>query len=455
MEIQSIVEAQRSFYNSGATRDHSYRIRMLDRLEQAVIENEQAICKALKEDLNRTDHESYMAEIGPVLSEIRFHKKHLKKWMKPRRVMPQAIQLPSRCGIYPEPYGLVLIVSPWNYPFNMCFQALTGAVSAGNCAVIKPSSYAPASSRVIADIVKKTFDSNYVTVVEGGRKENARLFSQRFDSIFFTGSVSVGKTLLEAAAKNLTPVTLELGGKSPVIIDRTANLRLAARRIMFGKVLNAGQTCVAPDYVMIEESYRDRFIEECRRAIGEFFPDHDYTNMPAIVNEKHIDRLSRIIEPDKTVIGGRIDSDLRRIDPTVMVDITPESPSMQEEIFGPILPVMTYPDGMIDECIGFINSREKPLALYLFTRDKNIKKRVLNSCSFGGGCVNDVILHMAAHNMPFGGVGASGMGSYHGRQSFDTFTHYRSILESGSLVDNPARYRPYTRLKSALIRSVF
>ena len=455
MDITRIVEEQRSFFNTGITRDYEYRMEMLGRLEKAVKENEQAICDALREDLHRTDNESYMAEIGPVLSEIRYHKKHLKKWMDSRHVLTGLVQMPGRSRIIPEPYGLVLIVSPWNYPFNMCFQALTGAISAGNCAVIKPSSYAPASSHVIADICRNTFDSAYVTVIEGGRRENAALFDQRFDSIFFTGSVSVGKTVLEAAAKNLTPVTLELGGKSPVIIDESADIRLAARRVMFGKVLNAGQTCIAPDYVMIAESKKDEFVEECRKALERFFPDGDYSGMPSIINEKHVARLAGLIEKEKAVIGGSVDADSRIIEPTVMTDITYDSPSMQEEIFGPLLPVMTYPDGDIESCIRFINSREKPLALYLFTRDKEVKKKVFACCSFGGGCVNDVIMHMVSHSMPFGGVGSSGMGSYHGKQSFDTFTHYRSILESGSLIDLPLRYRPYTKAKNTLIRKAF
>lgn len=455
MDISEIVAAQRAYYNTGVTKDYAYRIRMLDRLEEAIRNNESVICEALRDDLHRTDHETYMVEIGPVLSELKYHRKHLKQWMRPGNAVPGMVQMPSRCRIYPEPYGLVLIVSPWNYPFNMCFQALIGAISAGNCAVIKPSSYAPASSHAIAKIVSEAFDSEYVTVVEGGRKENATLFEQRFDNIFFTGSVGVGKTVLEAAAKNLTPVTLELGGKSPVIIDHTANLKVAANKVMFGKVLNAGQTCIAPDYVLIEESCRDEFVKRCRKALKRFFPRGDYSGMPSIVNDKHVARLSGLIEKDKAVIGGGYDAESRIFEPTVMTGITADSPSMQEEIFGPILPVMTFPDGDLGSAIRFINDREKPLALYLFTKDKEVKKRVFRECSFGGGCVNDVIMHIVSHHMPFGGVGNSGMGSYHGKKSFDTFSHYRSVMETGAGVDLALRYRPYTKLKNAIIKKAF
>ena len=455
MDIANIVAAQRAYYNTGVTKNYNYRVQMLDKLEEAVRNNEHEIYKALRADLGRTDHESYLVEIGPVLAELKYHRKNLKRWMRPEFVMPGLVQLPSKCRIYPEPYGLVLIVSPWNYPFNMCLQALIGAISAGNCAVIKPSSYAPASSRVIAKIVSETFESDYVTVVEGGRNENSALFEQRFDNIFFTGSVNVGKTVLEAAAKHLTPVTLELGGKSPVIIDHTANLKLAARKVMFGKVMNAGQTCIAPDYVLIEESCRDEFIDNCKKTLKQFFPHGNYSDMPSIINEKHVSRLSGLIEHDKIVIGGGYDAGSRVFEPTVMTNITEASPSMQEEIFGPILPVMTFPDGDIKSAIRFVSSREKPLALYLFTSDRNVKKRVFRECSFGGGCVNDVIMHTASHNMRFGGVGYSGMGAYHGKQSFDTFTHYRSVLEAGSLVDLPLRYRPYSKLKNALIKKAF
>jgi aldehyde dehydrogenase (NAD+) len=345
---------------------------------------------------------------------------------------------------------LVLIIAPWNYPVQLCLTPLIGAISAGNCAIIKPSAYAPAASRAIAELIKSIYPPEYIAVVEGGRKENSALLDQKFDYIFFTGSPAVGRIVMEAASKHLTPVTLELGGKSPVIIDKTADLKPAARRIAFGKTINAGQTCVAPDYILIHKDIRDDFIGHFRTALEEFFPDGDMKNMPVIINEKHFERVCGLLGSGKAVIGGNTDTSRRFIEPTVLVDVSPDSPVMQEEIFGPVLPVLTY--RQLEEAIGFINSRPKPLALYIFTNDKHTAETVLNRTSSGGACWNDTIIHIASTRMGFGGVGESGMGSYHGKHSFDTFTHYKSVVKKSNFIDLPIRYHPYTNRKLSIIR---
>ncbi|MGI5936061.1 MAG: aldehyde dehydrogenase [Oscillospiraceae bacterium] len=450
MDITQIVAAQREFFMSGRTRPLEFRLDSLRKLQRALQQNENKICEALRADLNKTGFETYMTEIGIVLDEIRFHVKHLPRWVKNRRVRTPMSQFHASSFVSPEPYGVVLIISPWNYPLQLCLAPLLGAISAGNCAVIKPSAYAPATSRAVRELIEGIFPPEYVAVVEGGREENSALLEQRFDYMFFTGSVAVGKVVMAAAAKNLTPVTLELGGKSPVIIDETADLKLAARRVAFGKVLNAGQTCVAPDYLLIQEGLRDAFISEYQNTLKDFFPDGDMGDMPVIVNEKHFRRLLGLMEGERAAIGGAYDESRRFIEPTVLVDITPESPIMQEEIFGPILPVLTFKH--IDEAISFVRSREKPLAFYLFTGSRETIKRALDECSFGGGCINDTIIHLATPHMGFGGVGNSGMGSYHGKKSFDTFTHYRSIVNKYNWIDMKMRYHPYTDKNFKLIR---
>lgn len=449
-KITEIVSKQKEYFLTGATRPYQARLANLKKLEKSVKTHEAELLDALKQDLNKSDYESYLTEIGIALEEIRYHKKHLKKWMKKKKISSSLSHFPSKGYSMPEPYGVVLIASPWNYPLNMCFQALLGAISAGNCAVIKPSAYAAATSKAIVRLISDTFDPEYVTVVEGGRAENQELFKQKFDYIFFTGSVSVGKTVMKEASENLVPVTLELGGKSPVIIDETADLKHTAKRVAFGKILNAGQTCIAPDYVLIKDSVRDDFIKEFSKAVEEFFKEEDISTMPVIINEKHFNRLSNLLTQGTLKVGGKTDPERRFIEPTLLTDVSPESELMTDEIFGPILPVLTY--STLDECIGFILSRPKPLALYLFTKDKNTINRVMGSCSFGGGCVNDVIVHVSSATMPFGGVGNSGMGSYHGRQSFETFTHRRSVLVNKSRFEMFLRYHPYKPVKYKILR---
>ena len=452
MDIHEIVESEKHFFRTGVTRGVDFRIDMLKKFRKAIIENDELISAALKADLNKQPFESYMCETGLLLEEINFHIKRLKKWSKTRRVKSGIGQLPGKSYVCPEPYGVVLIMAPWNYPVQLCLMPLVGAISAGNCAVVKPSAYAPESSRVISKLIESAFPTGFVTAVEGGREANKALLDEPFDYIFFTGSVAVGKTVMEASAKRLTPVTLELGGKSPIIVDETANLPLAARRIAFGKVLNAGQTCVAPDYLMIEKSVEAPFIEEYKKALASFFPDGDMSGMVRIINDKHFERVCNILDNSGSiVIGGARDAETRFIEPAVLTDVPIDSPAMQQEIFGPVLPVLPYEK--LDDCIDFIRSRPKPLALYIFSENKMNQEKVLNSCSFGGGCINDTVIHLASSHMSFGGVGESGMGSYHGRKSFDTFTHYRSVLKQGKL-DVKLRYFPYKSGKEKIIRMI-
>ena len=452
MDIHEIVESEKHFFRTGVTRGVDFRIDMLKKFRKAIIENDELISAALKADLNKQPFESYMCETGLLLEEINFHIKRLKKWSKTRRVKSGIGQLPGKSYVCPEPYGVVLIMAPWNYPVQLCLMPLVGAISAGNCAVVKPSAYAPESSRVISKLIESAFPTGFVTAVEGGRDANKALLDEPFDYIFFTGSVAVGKTVMEAAAKRLTPVTLELGGKSPIIVDETANLPLAARRIAFGKVLNAGQTCVAPDYLMIEKSVEAPFIEEYKKALASFFPEGDMSGMVRIINDKHFERVCNILDNSgNVVIGGARDAETRFIEPAVLTDVPIDSPAMQQEIFGPVLPVLPYEK--LDDCIDFIRSRPKPLALYIFSENKMNQEKVLSSCSFGGGCINDTVIHLASSHMSFGGVGESGMGSYHGRKSFDTFTHYRSVLKQGKL-DVKLRYFPYKSGKEKIIRMI-
>ena len=452
MDIHEIVESEKHFFRTGVTCGVDFRIDMLKKFRKAIIENDELISAALKTDLNKQPFESYMCETGLLLEEINFHIKRLKKWSKTRRVKSGIGQLPGKSYVCPEPYGVVLIMAPWNYPVQLCLMPLVGAISAGNCAVVKPSAYAPESSRVISKLIESAFPTGFVTAVEGGRDANKALLDEPFDYIFFTGSVAVGKTVMEAAAKRLTPVTLELGGKSPIIVDETANLTLAARRIAFGKVLNAGQTCVAPDYLMIEKSVEAPFIEEYKKALASFFPEGDMSGMVRIINDKHFERVCNILDNSgNVVIGGARDAETRFIEPAVLTDVPIDSPAMQQEIFGPVLPVLPYEK--LDDCIDFIRSRPKPLALYIFSENKMNQEKVLNSCSFGGGCINDTVIHLASSHMSFGGVGESGMGSYHGKKSFDTFTHYRSVLKQGKL-DVKLRYFPYKSGKEKITRMI-
>ncbi len=450
MNFHSLVEKQRAYFEQGNTRSPEFRISMLRKLQDAVKSNESLFNEAMKKDMNKCPSEVYMTETGMVLEELRFHIRHLSGWMRNKRVRTPLAQFPSKSFISPEPYGVVLIMSPWNYPIQLCLEPLIGAISAGCTAIVKPSAYAPETSQAIAQVLKSIYSEEYIAVVEGGREQNMLLLEERFDYIFFTGSPSVGRLVMESAAKHLTPVTLELGGKSPVIVDETANITLAARRILFGKLLNAGQTCVAPDYLFIHKNVMLTFEAAYIGALSEFFSTGNMDDMTTIINDKHFERVSGLLESGRVLLGGETDKKRRFIAPALLDHVRLDSPIMQEEIFGPILPMITYTD--IQECIDYIAKHPKPLALYLFTRDLSVEKRILDSCSFGGGCINDTIIHLATPYMGFGGVGNSGMGSYHGKKSFDTFTHYRSIVKKATWLDLAIRYRPYSKNRNKLMR---
>ena len=450
--ISDVIKDQRTFYQSGATRSYRFRMEALAKLKRAVLEQELLLNQALAADLNKSVCESYLCEIGIVLDEIRFQQRHLRRWMKERRVRVTAGRLPGGCFQSPEPYGVVLIMAPWNYPVHLSLMPLIGAIAGGNTVILKPSADAPASSRAVAELLESTFPPEHVAVVEGGREQEQALLREKVDYLFFTGSVAAGRTVAEVAARQLIPVTLELGGKSPVIVDESANLRLAARRVAFGKTLNAGQTCVEPDYLFVQESVKDAFLTHYRAALAEFFPAGDTSQMVTIISQRHYERLKGLMEQGQILIGGGCDDARRFIQPTVIDGVSFDAPIMQEEIFGPILPLFSYRD--LDECITYINSQDKPLALYLFSQDKRAIRTVLNTCSFGGGCINDTILHLINPRMPFGGVGASGMGSYHGKASFDTFTHRRSIFHQSGKIDVPLRYMPFTQRKYMLLRKI-
>ncbi|WP_326909853.1 aldehyde dehydrogenase [Sedimentibacter sp. MB31-C6] len=450
MNFRSLVEKQRNYFQKGSTKSYEFRLSMLQKLQSVIKEYESLFNEAMKNDMNKCPTEVYMTEIGMVLEELSFHIRHLSRWMRNKRVSTSIAQFPAKSFISPEPYGVALIMSPWNYPIQLCLLPLIGAISAGCTAVVKPSAYAPATSKAIAQILRMIFPEEYIAVVEGGRDQNRALLEEKFDYIFFTGSPAVGRLVMESAARYLTPITLELGGKSPVIVDKTANLKVAARRIAFGKVLNAGQTCVEPDYLFIHRDVKDEFIKWYKSALQEFFPNGRMTDMNTIINEKHFKRVSGLLESGKIVSGGNTDQERRFVEPTLLDEVPLDSPIMQEEIFGPILPMISFIH--ISECTDYIMNNPKPLALYLFTNDSSVEKYVLDICSFGGGCINDTIIHLANSNMGFGGVGNSGMGSYHGKRSFDTFTHYRSIVKKATWLDIPIRYRPYSKLKDKLLR---
>ena len=444
MDIQELVRAQRAYFLSSATRPYAFRMEQLKKLQRALQTNEKLLEQAMYQDFRKAPMEVYMCETGMVLEEVRFHLKHLKGWMRERAVPTPLAQFHAKSFVSPEPYGVALIISPWNYPVQLCLSPLVGAISGGNCAIVKPSAYAPATSAAIAKLIAETFDPRYIAAVEGGRAENSALLSQRFDTIFFTGSVAVGKVVMEAAAKNLTPVTLELGGKSPCIVDRTANLKLAARRIVFGKYLNCGQTCVAPDFLLCERSIRDELIAELKAQITTQFGTVplENKNYGKIINEKHFKRIFGLIDPAKVVAGGETNEETLQIAPTILNNVTFEDPVMQEEIFGPILPVLIFDD--FDELVLTLKNRPKPLALYLFSNDNAHRKRVNEELSYGGGCMNDTVIHLATTEMGFGGVGESGMGSYHGKPGFDAFSHHKSIVDKKTWLDLPMRYQPYT-----------
>lgn len=452
MQIQEMIQRQRAFFRTGKTIPLPYRRIALQRLGRAIRANEKEIYAALRADLNKTDTESYMCEIGMTLSELSYQLKHMEAWAKKQCKISPLAQFSAESFTIKEPYGVVLIMSPWNYPFMLTMEPLIGALAAGNCCVVKPSAYAPATSAVIRRILRECFDPEYVLVVEGGRAENQALLDQRFDYIFFTGGVTVGKEVMAKAAKHLTPVTLELGGKSPCVVDKTAKIDLAAKRIVFGKLLNCGQTCVAPDYILVDSSIKDALIASLKKWIVRMYGENAAQNPEYVkmINQKHFDRVCGLIDPQKVVFGGTWNSETMQIAPTILDNVTAADAVMQEEIFGPIFPILSVEN--MAEAEKFILEREKPLALYLFTQDRRLAERFLKHIPFGGGCINDTIIHLATSRMGFGGVGGSGMGSYHGKKSFDTFSHEKSIVKKHTWIDLPVRYAPYEKWQETLLR---
>lgn len=442
-DIKKTLQAQRSFFADGKTKELSFRISRLRLLKESIIKHEEEILHALKLDLNKSAFEAYETEVGIVLEELKYTLKHLTKWARPKRKRTPVTHFPSSSYLYREPYGSVLIMSPWNYPFQLAMTPLIGSIAAGNCSIVKPSEYSLYTSEIIEKIIKESFPEDYISVVRGGRTVNHALLEERFDYIFFTGSVSVGKLVMESAAKHLTPVTLELGGKSPCIVDDTADIDRAAKRIVWGKFLNSGQTCVAPDYLLVHHTVKEKLICAMKKYIRMFYGDTPEMNpeYPKIIHPKHFERLIGLLPSGYVTEGGRYNEGSLQISPTILEHVTWESAVMQEEIFGPLLPVLEF--SQLEDVLSMINARPKPLALYLFTTKREHELAVMKNLSFGGGCINDTIIHLANPNLPFGGVGDSGMGQYHGINSFFTFSHQKSIIKKSNMVDIPLRYPPF------------
>jgi aldehyde dehydrogenase (NAD+) len=441
-DFSNIIFSQREFFNNGKTKDVTFRIEQLKILKQAISEYEQLIIQALQADLHKPEFEIYATEIFSI-KEIDYVIKNLFNWTKPKKAAVPWEFFSYSAKIYPEPLGVVLIIGTWNYPFQLIISPLIGAIAAGNCAVIKPSELAPHTSSIIAEMIGKYFDPTYIAILEGGVETNQKLLMEKFDHIFFTGGTAVGKIIMEAAAKHLTPVTLELGGKSPCIVDTDINLEHTVRRITWGKFLNAGQTCIAPDYLLVNKKIKQDLVDGLQKCLKEFYgdnPDHspDYAR---IINQKQFDRLVNFLKYGEVIIGGETKPSELYIAPTLIDHVSLEEPIMQEEIFGPILPIIEYTD--IAEAIALINSRPKPLALYLFSQNENLQKRVLQETSSGGVCINDTVMQCGVSSLPFGGVGDSGIGNYHGKASFDTFSHDKSVLQNSFWLDLKWRYAPY------------
>ena len=454
-KYENILKRQRNYLSSIGIIDVTDRIENLKKLKNSIKKYENNIINALNIDLGKPEFEAYSNEVGFVYSTIDYFIKNLKSWTKVKKVKNDAAQIPGKSYIYKSHYGAVLIIGPYNYPFQLLIEPLIGAISGGNTVILKPSEYATKTEAIVEKIIKETFDEKYIAVVTGDYKVNSQLLDLEFDYIFFTGSVNVGKIVMEKASKHLTPVTLELGGKSPVIVDNTANLKVSAKRILWGKLTNAGQTCVAPDYILAYEDIYEELIKEFEKVIIEFY-GQDIINSKdfgRIINDRHMNRLNAILERDKNKItfGGEVDFEKRYISPTIIRDVTLEDAVMNEEIFGPIIPVIKYKN--MEDIKYYISHHKNPLALYVFSEDENFSEDIINRFSFGGGCVNDTISHVASAYLPFGGIGSSGMGNYHGKASFDTFTHTKSIVKKSTKIDLKLVFPPY-KDKIKLIKKV-
>lgn len=454
MGIKELVDRQREFFLTGATLSYEARMDVLRRIREALDKYAPDLRRALYQDLHKAASESDMAELAMTRAELNYCMKHLKGWMRREHVKTGIANFHATSFTVAEPYGVTLVMAPWNYPVLLCMEPLIDSVAAGNCVILKPSAYAPHVSSVLAEMLGSCFKPEHVAVVEGGRAENNELLEQHFDYIFFTGSATVGKIVLEKAARYVTPVTLELGGKSPCIVDKTANIKVAARRIVFGKILNSGQTCVAPDYLIVHPSVKEELFAAMKKELLAMLGEKplEAEEYPRMVNEKHFARVMGLIEGEDVVVGGYGNQETLQIAPTILDNVSLDAPVMQEEIFGPVLPTLTFETR--EELLAIIHHFEKPLACYLFTTDKQMERWALAHIAFGGGCINDTIIHLATSEMGFGGVGASGMGSYHGKVGFETFSHRKSVIKKYNWIDVPMRYHPYADWKDASIRKV-
>lgn len=451
VSIKERIQRQKEFFATGKTKGLSFRLEQLRKLKKGIKDYESKILETLRQDLNKSELDAYLTEIGIVYEEINYVLKHLKSWARPKRVKTAISHIGSVGHIYHEPYGVVLIIAPWNYPFQLAISPLIGALAAGNCAIVKPSELSPQVSEVLAKLMATIFSEEYVSVVEGGVEVSTTLLEEQFDKIFFTGSVGVGKIVMKAAAEYLTPITLELGGKSPCIVHEDANLDLAAKRIVWGKFLNAGQTCIAPDYLLVHKKVKYHLIERMKNYIKEFYSEDITKNeeFTVIVNDRHFQRLVSYLDQAEILVGGQVDSQRRFIEPTILDHVHWEHSVMQGEIFGPILPVLEYEE--LEEAVAMVNEHDKPLALYFFSENKGLQERIIAGTSFGGGCINDTIMHIATPYLPFGGVGSSGTGAYHGKTSFEVFSHKKSILKQTTRYDLPMRY-PSTKNALKMIK---
>ncbi len=443
-DIQGAIAQQRAYFATGKTKTYDFRAAQLQKLMQLIKDKDQRILEAVHADLRKPAIEAFGSEVLVTLAEIKYALKHLRAWMRPQKVGTPFSLFPSSSYIYTEPLGVVLIVAPWNYPFALTIQPLVGAIAAGNCAILKPSEHTPQTSRLLAELINNNFDPSFIRVIEGGIETNQALLAEKFDHIFFTGGTAIGKIVMEAAARHLTPVTLELGGKSPCIVDRNCDLDITAKRIIWGKFYNAGQTCIAPDYLLVQKEIKPPLVEKLINCIKAYFGENPQQSpdLARIVNDRQFDRLVALLNQGKVLIGGQYDRCDRYIAPTLIDQVSPDSQLMADEIFGPILPILEY--DQLDEAIAFVNARPKPLALYLFSHNQTVQQRVIQEISYGGGCLNDIIMHLGNPELPFGGVGPSGLGSYHGKASFDTFSHRKSVLKNSFRFDLKWRYPPYT-----------
>jgi aldehyde dehydrogenase (NAD+) len=448
--MQNVFERQKQYFLTGQTLSYDFRIQQLIKLKNLIMEHEQAILDALKKDLNKSPFEAYTTEIGFCLHSITKVIKHLKRWMAPKRVRTPIYQLNTSSFIVAEPKGTILIIGPYNYPFQLIIEPLIGAIAAGNTTMLKPSEFASETEKVLQDMINNHFEDHYIHVFTGDQTVTQQLLQFPYDHIFFTGSTRVGQIIYEAASKNLVPVTLELGGKSPTIVDETANIKVAARRIAFGKFINAGQTCIAPDYIYVHTSIHDPFVQELNRVIMSLYDNMDHFGR--IINERHFFRLIKLIDHKKVVGQSITHQGDKLISPTVLRDVTWDDPIMKEEIFGPLLPVLTY--SSIDELIAILQTKEKPLALYLFSENKKTQEKIWKHLSFGGGAINDTLMHVSNPHLPFGGIGPSGIGAYHGQHTFQLFSHMKGYIKRSTWMDPPIAYPPYSKTKEKLIRKL-